>query len=55
MKYINLENKFNVNLGKMKAEDDIFINCEMKEEIKTELDPEFFPPPPCLLLFCTWI
>ena len=40
MKYINLENKFNVNLGKMKAEDDIFINCEMKEEIKTELDPE---------------
>ena len=38
--YINLENKFNVNLGKMKAEDDIFINCEMKEEIKTELDPE---------------
>ena len=24
----------------MKAEDDIFNNCEMKEEIKTELDPE---------------
>ena len=24
----------------MKSEDDIFNNCEMKEEIKTELDPE---------------